>query len=204
MLTVLLLIAGVILLLAVLSVLGYVEKYLKALTALTEAKTENVEADTEVILNPPDNDVDPDEDPDYNPYEEDDHEGLGEDTVIDPLPLLKLVALFRAARQAREAAQAQAQSQVEVGVDADGCFIHATSEPEPEPTPNPETVEVPAGVTLRSIRRDREQLALWKSQQNKQKLQLLSLTQLVTQHRPPILEIQSAKKEALCLQQRSL
>ncbi len=144
MLTVLLLIAGVILLLAVLSVLGNLNKYLKALTALTEAKTENVEADTEVILNPPDNDVDPDEDPDYNPYEEDDHEGLGEDTVIDPLPLLKLVALFRAARQAREAAQAQAQSQVEVGVDADGCFIHATSEPEPEPTPNPETVEVPA------------------------------------------------------------
>ena len=151
MLTVLLLIAGVILLLAVLSVLGNLNKYLKALTALTEAKTENVEADTEVILNPPDNDVDPDEDPDYNPYEEDDHEGLGEDTVIDPLPLLKLVVLFRAARQAREAAQAQAQSQVEVGVDADGCFIHATSEPEPEPTPNPETVEVPAGVTYEAF-----------------------------------------------------
>jgi hypothetical protein len=135
MLTAFLLILGVILLLAVLSVLGNVNKYLRALTALTEAKTANVEADTETILNQDDNE-ELDEDPDFNPYEEDEHEGLGEDTFVDPLPLLRLAMLLRAARQAHEQTQTGGQP-----------AEPATTEAEPALTPDPETAEVPAGVT---------------------------------------------------------
>jgi len=137
MLTAFLLIIGVILLLAVLSVLGNVNKYLKTLTTLAEARTANVEADTDSLLNSGDDneelDEDLDEDPNFNPYEQDRQEGLGENTTIDPISLLRLAILLHAVRQAHEQTQTGGQA--------------AEPVTEPVPTIDPETAEVPAGVT---------------------------------------------------------
>jgi len=119
---------------AIFSLLANGSRYLKALTTLAEARTANVEADTDSLLNSGDDeelDEELDEDPDFNPYEQDRQEGLGENTTIDHMSLLRLAMLLRAARQAHEQTQTGVQE----------------AKPATESVPDPETAEVSAGVT---------------------------------------------------------